>query len=129
VDVYPDDTPAPEAKADDSYEPPVNRLAGYQQLVRGEVMRGKFRRSLEVPEPMVPGQQTAVEWPLNDVFHSFKKGHRLMVQVQSSWFPLMDRNPQVFMDIYSARPEDFRKATHRFFFGAQGSFLELPVLR
>lgn len=128
VDVYPDDTPDPESKATDSFEPPVNRLAGYQQLVRGEVMRGKFRKSLEVPEPFVPGAQTPVEWPLNDVFHSFKKGHRLMVQVQSSWFPVMDRNPQVFTDIYSAKPEDFRKATHRVFFGVKGSYLELPVL-
>jgi len=130
VDVYPADEPDPEAKpAENPYEPPVNRLAGYQQLVRGEVMRGKFRRSLEGPEPFQPGQQTPVEWPLNDIFHTFRKGHRLMVQVQSSWFPLMDRNPQVFMDIYAAKPEDFRKATHRVFLGAKGSFLELPVLR
>ncbi len=116
VDVYPEGGPDSEGKA------------GYQQLVRGEVMRGKFRRNLEAPEPFIPGQQTPVEWPLNDVFHTFRKGHRLMVQVQSSWFPLMDRNPQVFMDIYNAKSEDFRKATHRVFLGAKGSFLELPVL-
>ncbi len=130
VDVYPDDMPDPQAKiSGDPLEPPVNRFAGYQQLVRGEVMRGKFRRSLEIPEPFLPGQQTLVEWPLNDVCHTFKKGHRLMVQLQSSWFPLMDRNPQVFMDIYGAKPEDFQKATHRVFLGAKGSFLELPVLK
>jgi len=104
-------------------------LAGYQKLVRGEVMRGKFRNSLERPEPFVPGQRTPVEWALNDICHTFRKGHRLMVQVQSSWFPLMDRNPQVFTDIYSAKAEDFQKATHRVFFGAGGSFLELPVLK
>jgi hypothetical protein len=127
VDVYPDDTPDPESpRSADSYAPPLNRLGGYQQLVRGEVMRGKFRNSLEAPKPFTPGVQTAVEWPLNDVFHTFRKGHRLMIQVQSSWFPLMDRNPQVFTDIYTARAGDFRKATHRVFLGAKGSFVELP---
>jgi len=103
-------------------------MTGYQQLVRGEVMRGKFRNSLERPEPFIPGRRTPVEWVLNDVCHTFRKGHRLMVQLQSSWFPLMDRNPQVFTDIYAAKDADFRKATHRVFFGAESSFLELPVL-
>lgn len=104
-------------------------LAGYHQLVRGEVMRGKFRHSLEKPEPFVPGQPTTVEWALNDIFHAFRRGHRLTVQVQSSWFPLMDRNPQVFTDIYSAKAEDFKAARHRIFHSAAGaSFLELPML-
>lgn len=130
VDVYPDGAPDPGTKTvEDPHKPSVNGLAGYQQLVRGEVMRGKFRRSFECPEPFQPGQRTPVAWPLNDIFHTFKKGHRFMVQVQSSWFPLMDRNPQVFMDIYSAKAEDFRRATHRVFLGAKGSFLELPVIR
>ncbi len=120
VDVHPDGTNAPEARKE--------AMAGYQQLVRGEVMRGKFRNGLERPEPFIPGRRTPVEWVLNDICHTFRKGHRLMVQVQSSWFPLMDRNPQVFTDIYSAKPADFQKATHRVFFGAEGSFLELPVL-
>ena len=102
---------------------------GYQQLVRGEVMRGKFRNSLERPEPFIPGQPTTVAWALNDIFHAFRKGHRLTVQVQSSWFPLMDRNPQVFTDIYSAKVEDFKPARHRLYHSATlASYLELPVL-
>lgn len=104
-------------------------LAGYHQLVRGEVMRGKFRRSLEKPEPFVPGRPTTVEWALNDIFHAFRRGHRLTVQVQSSWFPLMDRNPQVFMDIYGAKAEDFKPARHRLFHSVAGaSYIELPML-
>ncbi|HNX30043.1 MAG TPA: CocE/NonD family hydrolase [Holophaga sp.] len=104
-------------------------LPGYQQLVRGEVMRGKFRNSLEFPEPFTPGQPTVVAWSLNDVFHTFRKGHRLTVQVQSSWFPMMDRNPQVFTDIYRARAEDFKPAKHRLNHSAGlPSSLELPVL-
>ena len=109
--------------------PPVNVLGGYQQLVRGEVMRGKFRNSLTTPEPFVPGQPTLVAFTLNDVCHAFRKGHRLMVQVQGSWFPLVDRNPQVFLDINAARDEDFRPAEqrlHRSRFLA--SHVELPVL-
>jgi putative CocE/NonD family hydrolase len=102
---------------------------GYQQLVRGEVMRGKFRNSLEQPEPFIPGRPTTVAWTLNDLFHAFRKGHRLTVQVQSSWFPLMDRNPQVFMDIYSAQAKDFKSARHRLYRSARlPSYLELPVL-
>lgn len=127
IDVYPDDTQDPEAKppAGDG-EFPRNHLGGYQQLVRGEVMRGKFRKSLERPEPFTPGQATAVAWRINDLCHTWRKGHRLMVQVQSSWFPLMDRNPQTFCDIHTAGEEAFRKAEHRLHLGA-GSYLELPV--
>ena len=103
--------------------------AGGQQLVRGEVLRGKFRNSLERPEPFTPGLPTTVEWALNDIFHAFRKGHRLTVQVQSSWFPLMDRNPQVFMDIFSAKVEDFKPARHRLYHSATlPSYLELPIL-
>jgi uncharacterized protein len=109
-------------------EYPDGPLEGYQQLVRGEVMRGKFRNSLERPEPFVPGQPTPVEWELNDVFHAFQKGHRLAVQVQSSWFPLMDRNPQLFLDIHRAKPQDFKAARHRLYHSAvSASYLELPV--
>jgi uncharacterized protein len=104
-------------------------VTGYLQLVRGEVMRGKFRNSLERPEPFIPGQPAIIEWALNDVFHAFQKGHRLTVQVQSSWFPLMDRNPQVFMDIYSARARDFQLARHRIYrTAALPSYLEFPIL-
>ena len=131
VDVYPDHhgtVRAPSAFED--WEAPASLLNGYQQLVRGDVMRGKFRHSLSAPEPFVPGQPTEVAFRLNDVCHTFQKGHRLMVQVQSSWFPLVDRNPQVFLDINAAKDEDFRKAEHRLFRNArQTSWLELPVLK
>ncbi len=101
---------------------------GAQRLIRGEVMRGKFRESLETPKPFVPGRVTVVEYALNDIFHAFQKGHRLMVQVQSSWFPLMDRNPQVFTDIYRASENDFRAATHTLWRSKDApSWLELPV--
>jgi putative CocE/NonD family hydrolase len=88
VDVYPGDAPDPEPN-------PTNaRMGGYQQLVRAEVMRGKFRNSLETPEPFTPGEPTAVRFTLPDVYHTFRRGHRIMVQVQSSWFPLVERNNQ-----------------------------------
>jgi hypothetical protein len=108
---------------------PLRDLSGYQQLVRGEVMRGKFRDSFEHPEPFSPGQPTEVRFTLNDVFHTFRKGHRLMVQVQSSWFPLMDRNPQVFTDIYQAKAGDFQRAEERLYHApGTPSHLVLPVL-
>jgi predicted acyl esterase len=88
-------------------------MGGYQQLVRGEPFRGKHRKSFEKPEPFVAGEPTALTYELPDVYHAFRKGHRVMVQVQSSWFPLVDRNPQVFMEIPTAGPSDFRKATQR----------------
>ncbi len=89
------------------------RMGGFQQLVRGEVFRGKFRNSFTTPEPFIPGKITPIEYQMPDVFHTFLKGHRIMVQVQSSWFPLVDRNPQQFVDIYSAREDDFKKAIQR----------------
>jgi uncharacterized protein len=106
IDVYPDGSTAP---AGANGQP----LAGYQQLVRGEPFRGKFRESFERPVPFVPGQPAAIAFDLPDVAHTFRAGHRLMVHVQSSWFPLVDRNPQVFMDIPKAGPGDFRRETHR----------------
>jgi putative CocE/NonD family hydrolase len=107
IDVYPDDYADPEPN------PSGVRMGGYQQLVRGDVMRGKFRNSIEKPEPFTPGEPTAVRLTLNDSYHTFRAGHRIMVQVQSSWFPLVDRNPQTFVDIYGAKESDFRKATQR----------------
>ncbi|WP_133990504.1 CocE/NonD family hydrolase [Dinghuibacter silviterrae] len=86
-------------------------LGGYEQLVRAEVMRGKFRKSWEHPEPFDPGSPTRVSFALNSIAHTFKAGHRLMVQVQSSWFPLVDLNPQTFVDIPQAKPGDFKTAT------------------
>jgi hypothetical protein len=104
-------------------------MGGYQQLVRGEPFRGKFRKSFERPEPFVPGQVETVEFTMPDAFHTFRRGHRIMVQVQSSWFPLMDLNPQKFMDIGKATEKDFRKATIRIHHGGpKGSRLVLPVL-
>jgi uncharacterized protein len=107
IDVYPDDYPDPDPN------PASVKMGGYQQLVRGDVMRGKFRNSFESPEPFTPGAPTRVSFPLQDVYHTFRTGHRIMVQVQSTWFPLVDRNPQKFVDIYSARASDFQKATQR----------------
>jgi putative CocE/NonD family hydrolase len=107
IDVYPDET------ADPSPNPSGVHLGGYQQLVRGEVMRGKFRHSFERPEPFTPGEATTVNFKLPDICHTFQKGHRIMVQVQSSWFPLVDRNPQTFVHVFSAKESDFQKATQR----------------
>jgi len=107
IDVYPDDYPDPNPN------PTGIRMGGYEQLVRGEPFRGKFRNSFEKPEPFEPGKVTRVEFVLPDVFHTFRRGHRVMVHIQSTWFPLVDRNPQRFMNIYSAKPEDFQKATQR----------------
>ena len=119
IDVYPDDFKNPDFKEEGlPWDRTPNPMGGYQQLVRGEVMRGKYRDSLSAPAPFAPGLPIRVAWSMNDVFHTFKKGHRVMVQVQSSWFPLMDRNPQVFMDINKALPTDYQKATHTLFHDA-----------
>ncbi|MDR3628513.1 MAG: CocE/NonD family hydrolase, partial [Ignavibacteriaceae bacterium] len=91
-------------------------MGGYQMMVRGDIMRGKYRNSYSNPEPFVPGKITKVALKLQDVLHTFKKGHRIMVQVQSSWFPLADRNPQKFENIYFAKDSDFQKATQRVYF-------------
>ena len=88
-------------------------MAGYQMLVHGEVMRGRFRESFESPQPFKPGKVTEVKFDIPDVAHTFKRGHRMMIQVQNSWFPLVDRNPQKFADIYQCSDSDFQKATHR----------------
>ena len=93
-------------------------MQGYQMLVRGEVMRGRFRNSFEKPEPFKPGEPTRVRFSVPDVHHTFKPGHRIMIQVHNSWFPLVDRNPQTFVDIYQAEPADFVKATQRIYFEA-----------
>ncbi len=92
-----------------------NAVAGYQQLVRGDVMRGKFRKSFENPEPFVANEPAAVSFIMPDIYHTFRKGHRIMVQVQSTWFPLVDRNPQTFTDIYKAKESDFQRATQRIY--------------
>lgn len=85
-------------------------LAGYQMLIRSEIIRGRFRNDYAKPEPFKPGEPARVRLELLDVLHRFQKGHRLMVQIQSTWFPLVDRNPQTFVDnIYFAKPEDFKR--------------------
>jgi len=107
IDVYPDDYPDPDPN------PTGIRMGGYQQLVRGECMRGRYRHSYEKPEAFTPGKMDKVEFVMPDVDHCFRKGHKIMIQIQSSWFPLVDRNPQQFVDIYNARTTDFMKATER----------------
>ena len=131
VDVYPDNAADLESLLKSgSDEPKKVQLGGTQQLLRAEVMRGKFRNSLEKPEPFTPGQPTAVDFSLNDVCHTFKPGHRLMVQVQCSWFPLVDRNPQTFVHMGRVRPGDYRKATQKIYWGGKdGSRLVLRVLK
>ncbi|HSB36583.1 MAG TPA: CocE/NonD family hydrolase, partial [Thermoanaerobaculia bacterium] len=124
IDVYPDDYPDP------SPNPRNVRMGGYQQLVRGEPFRGKFRRSFEKPEPFTPGKPETVAFTMPDVFHTFRSGHKVMVQIQSTWFPLVDRNPQVLMNIFTAKPGDYRKATHRVYLSKElPSSLEVNVLR
>jgi putative CocE/NonD family hydrolase len=109
IDVYAGDFPDPNPN------PAHVRMGGYQQLVRGDVFRGKFRNSFEKPEPFEPGKVTKVEFPIPDILHTFRRGHRVMVQVQSTWFPLVDRNPQTFVNIPTAKAEDFKKATQRLY--------------
>jgi putative CocE/NonD family hydrolase len=123
IDVFPDDTP------DDPHNPSDRPLGGYQMLVRAEVMRARYRNSYEHPEPLKPNAVERVDVPLQDVNHTFKKGHRIMVQVQSSWFPLVDRNPQKFVNIYQAKDSDFERSTIRIYHSAKyASHLEVGVL-
>jgi putative CocE/NonD family hydrolase len=113
VDVYPSTYPQPAAPEGQRLPPNYIRMGGYQQLVRGEPFRGKYRESLERPVAFAPGKPAAINFEMPDVFHAFRRGHRVMVQVQSSWFPLVDRNPQKFMEIPKAAASDFQKATQR----------------
>ena len=128
IDVFPDDfkdqNELPTAKNTIVKTVP---MAGYQMLVRGEIMRGKFRNSLEKPQPFVANKPTQVKYALPDIAHTFKKGHKIMVQIQSSWFPLVDRNPQQFMDIYKAKDADFKKATIKVYHN--DSKIILPVIK
>jgi putative CocE/NonD family hydrolase len=119
VDVYPGDYPTPPPTPNQPVAPNAVKMGGYQQLVRGEPFRGKFRRSFEKPEPFTPGKMDSLKFEMPDVYHTFRKGHRVMVHVQSSWFPLVDRNPQTFVDIPKARAADFQKATQRVYRGKE----------
>jgi uncharacterized protein len=121
IDVFPDDFSYP---GEDNYP-----MGGYQMLVRGEIMRGKFRNSFEKPQAFTPNKIERVKFELPDIAHTFRKGHRLMVQVQSSWFPLVDRNPQKFVNIYECADSDFQKATIKIYHNLKNaSGLQLPVL-
>lgn len=125
IDELPENFPlmGPDGKRNDP------KLRGAQRMVRADVLRGKFRNSLAKPEPFVPHQPTKIEFVLNDIFHTFKKGHRIMVQIQSTWFPMIDRNPQTFVDIFHAKESDFQKATQRVYHTpALSSYLKLPIL-
>ena len=138
IDVYPPDYPQnkmDEPRADEKgkpstdVNPPAFVMGGYEQLVRGEPFRGKFRHSFEKPEPFTPGKVEEVEFAMQDVNHTFRRGHHIMVQVQSSWFPLTDRNPQVFLNIPDAKTSDFVKATQRVYHGqSRASGVQANVL-
>lgn len=124
VDVFPGNAITP------AYSAPGTIMAGYQMMVRSEVMRSRFRNSFSKPEPLTPNKITTIKFKLQDVLHTFKAGHRMMIQVQSSWFPLIDRNPQKFVpNIYKAEDSDFIKATHRVYHSAKNaSCVEVDVL-
>jgi putative CocE/NonD family hydrolase len=125
IDVYPGDEP------NHAYMPHKNIvLGGYQQMVRSEIMRSRFRHSFEKPTPLTPNEITSITFRLQDVMHTFKKGHRIMIQVQSTWFPAFDRNPQKYVEnIYKAKAEDFIKATHRVYHAADNaSYVEVHRL-
>jgi uncharacterized protein len=136
IDVYPTDFPdskfdkeKPEDRSHNDVGPPAFTMGGYQQLVRGEPFRGKFRHSFEKPEAFTPGKVEEVDFTMQDVNHTFRRGHRIMVQVESSWFPLTDRNPQTFGNIPDAKPADFVKATERVYHGqGQASGIVVGVL-
>jgi len=132
IDVFPDNfeyAAEAEADANPNGQKPAYIMNGYQMLVRGDVMRGRYRNSFEKPEPFIPGNISDVKFTMNDVAHTFKKGHRIMVQIQSSWFPLVDRNPQKMVDIYTCTDQDFQKATIKIYHNpTNASFLTLPIL-
>jgi hypothetical protein len=120
IDVYPGDYPDPDPN------PREIKMGGYQQMVRGEPFRGKFRNSMEKPEPFQPGAPAKIDFAMPDVCHTFRPGHRIMVQIQSTWFPLVDRNPQQFLSIPAAKATDFRKATERVYRGgSDGSLIRV----
>ncbi len=133
IDVYPADSPdynatTPATPAAPGAPTPASPMGGYQQLVRGEPFRGKFRKSFEKPVPFEPGKPDRITFPMPDIAHTFRAGHRIMVQIQSTWFPLTDRNPQKFMDIPKALKTDFVKATQRVYTGGpDGSKITLNI--
>ncbi len=124
IDVFPDETP----NYDDT--PAGKALGGYAMMVRSESIRGRFRESDAHPKPFVANEPTLVPLALQDVLHTFAKGHRIMVQIQCTWFPLIDRNPQTYVDnVFEAREQDFQPATQRVFrSGPHATRLEFGAL-
>jgi len=143
IDVFPDDYNYPTTgktlpnSQPERVEPPENsafsvfKPGGYQMLLRGEPMPARFRSSFEKPEPLKPNEPAKLAFTMPGIAHTFKKGHRIMVQIQSTWFPLVARNPQRFMDNYKLGTDaDFQKATQRIYFGGKNaSAIILPVTR
>ena len=118
IDLYPDEVAG---------QP---NMGGYQLMVSADILRGRYRESFETPKPIASNQPLPYRFALPTANHVFLKGHRIMVQIQSSWFPLYDRNPQTFVpNIFWAQPEDYKKATQRVFHApGQASYIELPVV-
>ncbi len=125
IDVYPDGSP------DNPSTRKGMRMGGYEQMVRSEVIRGRFRNSYSNPVPFKPGEIAEVKLELLDILHCFEKGHRIMIQIQSTWFPLVDLNPQKYVDnIFLAKPDDFIKATHRVYHEPENeSYIEVGILK
>ncbi len=127
IDVFPDDFAYPNGTKNNNKEYP---MGGYEMLVRGEIMRGKYRNSFEKPEAFIPNKITNVKYALPDIAHTFKKGHSIMIQLQSSWFPLADRNPQQFLNIYKAEEKDYIKSNIKIYHGgANRTKFILPILK
>ena len=124
IDVYPDSASNNQFTGKEVY------MSNYEQMVRSEAMRGKFRTGFDRPVPFVPGKVTPVNFELQDVLHTFKKGHRIMVQIQSSWFPLIDRNSQQFQDMMKAKDTDLKKELHRVFTSKEyPSYLRVRIMK
>ncbi|HMS38975.1 MAG TPA: CocE/NonD family hydrolase C-terminal non-catalytic domain-containing protein [Pyrinomonadaceae bacterium] len=121
----------PEQKPPQNSAWTVLQPGGYQMLLRGEPMPARFRNSFEKPEPLKPNQATKLNFVMPGAAHTFKKGHRIMIQIQSTWFPLVARNPQKFMQNYKLGTQaDFQKATQKVYFGGKNSSaIILPVLK
>ncbi|MCB1025801.1 MAG: X-Pro dipeptidyl-peptidase, partial [Acidobacteria bacterium] len=132
IDVFPDDHRYPEG-----VKPPENSAfsvfepGGYQMLLRGEPFPARFRNGFEKPEPLVPNKPEMIKFTMPGIVHTFKKGHRIMVQIQSTWFPLVARNPQKFIPNYmQATNSDFQTATERVYYGGKtGSMVVLPIVK
>ncbi len=121
VDVYPNDT------KDTEYTQEYQKMSNYHMMVRSEVLRGRYRNSFSKPEPFIPNKKAAVHIKLQDVHHTFKKGHKIQVQVQSTWFPLIDLNPQTYTDnIFKATASEFTKQTHKIY---HDSAIEISILK